>query len=388
MKFDLLVDTIQHTHLSFQQKAIKAVNINLTLRNWLIGYYIVEFEQKGEDRAQYGEQLIASLAKKLSIKGLAETNLKLSRQFYNFYPSILELIIQNSENWLPENIRQSAIDELQLSVNELNIIRQSATDELVSTKKVFNNFDLDPTYLLQIIQKTSFTHFVELLKIEDDIKRKFYELLILKTTPSVKELQRHINTLAYERLGLSNDVELSFDQMQQKIEPEQALDAVKSVYFFDFLGLNTQKLVEEKDLETALLNHLQEFILELGHGFCFEARQQRMLIDDEYYFVDLVFYHRILKCHILIELKIDAFKHEYLSQLNTYVAYYREEIKRKEDNPPIGILLCTEKGKKLVEYAINGMDEKLFVSKYLLELPDKQKLAWFIQKEYQKLAFK
>ena len=132
-------------------------------------------------------------------------------------------------------------------------------------------------------------------------KIKFYELLILKTTPSVKELQRHINTLAYERLGLSNDVELSFDQMQQKIEPEQALDAVKSVYFFDFLGLNTQKLVEEKDLETALLNHLQEFILELGHGFCFEARQQRILIDDEYYFADLVFYHRILKCHILVE---------------------------------------------------------------------------------------
>lgn len=388
MKFDLLVDTIHHTHQSFQQKAIKAVNINLTLRNWLIGYYIVEFEQKGEDRAQYGEQLVPSLSKKLGIKGLAETNLKLSRQFYNIYPSILELLLQNSENWLPENIRQSTTDELQITINESFIIRQSATDELRATQNVANIAELDHGYLLQIIQKTSFTHFVELLKIEDDIKRKFYELLILKTTPSVKELQRHINTLAYERLGLSNDVELSFDQMQQKIEPEQALDAVKSVYFFDFLGLNTQKLVEEKDLETALLNHLQEFILELGHGFCFEARQQRILIDDEYYFADLVFYHRILKCHILVELKIDAFKHEYLSQLNTYVAYYREEIKRKEDNAPIGILLCTEKGKKLVEYAINGMDEKLFVSKYLLELPDKNKLALFIQKEYQKLAFK
>lgn len=388
MKFDLLVDTIHHTHQSFQQKAIKAVNINLTLRNWLIGYYIVEFEQKGEDRAQYGEQLVPSLSKKLGIKGLAETNLKLSRQFYNIYPSILELLLQNSENWLPENIRQSTTDELQITISESITIRQSATDELRGTQNVANIAELGHGYLLQIIQKTSFTHFVELLKIEDDIKRKFYELLILKTTPSVKELQRHINTLAYERLGISNDVELSFDQMQQKIEPEQALDAVKSVYFFDFLGLNTQKLVEEKDLETALLNHLQDFILELGHGFCFEARQQRILIDDEYYFADLVFYHRILKCHILVELKIDAFKHEYLSQLNTYVAYYREEIKRKEDNPPIGILLCTEKGKKLVEYAINGMDEKLFVSKYLLELPDKNKLALFIQKEYQKLAFK
>ena len=122
-------------------------------------------------------------------------------------------------------------------------------------------------------------------------------------------------------------------------------------------------------------------MIELGHGFCFEARQKRMLIDDEYFFVDLVFYHRILKCHVLIDLKIDQFKHEYLSQLNSYVSYYREEVKRADDNNPIGILLCTEKGKKLVEYALSGMDEKLFVSKYLLELPKKEQLEAFILKE-------
>jgi hypothetical protein len=140
-------------------------------------------------------------------------------------------------------------------------------------------------------------------------------------------------------------------------------------------------LVEEKELESALINHLQEFIQELGIGFCFEARQKRILIDDEYYFTDLVFYHRILKCHILIELKIDAFKHEHLSQLNTYVAYYNAEIKRQDDNPTIGILLCTEKGKKLVEYATAGMDNQLFVSKYLLELPQKEQLEAFLNKE-------
>ena len=171
-KFDLLVDTIHHTHQSFQQKAIKAVNINLTLRNWLIGYYIVEFEQKGEDRAQYGEQLVPSLSKKLGIKGLAETNLKLSRQFYNIYPSILELLLQNSENWLPENIRQSTTDELQITISESIKIHQSATDELRGTQNVANIAELGHGYLLQIIQKTSFTHFVELLKIEDDIKNK------------------------------------------------------------------------------------------------------------------------------------------------------------------------------------------------------------------------
>jgi hypothetical protein len=129
---------------------------------------------------------------------------------------------------------------------------------------------------------------------------------------------------------------------------------------------------------------LQAFIQELGIGFCFEARQKRILIDDEYYFTDLVFYHRILKCHILIELKIDSFKHEHLSQLNTYVAYFNAEIRRFDDNPAVGILLCTEKGKKLVEYATAGMDNQLFVSKYLLELPKKEQLEEFIEKEVKK----
>ncbi len=208
-------------------------------------------------------------------------------------------------------------------------------------------------------------------------------MLILKTTPKVKELKRQINTLAFERVGLSNNSEDAYQLLTNKIEPEQAKDAIKSIYSLDFLGLKSDGLVEEKELETALLNHLKDFMLELGNGFCFEARQKRLLIDDEYYFTDLVFYHRILKCHILIELKIDAFKHEYLSQLNTYVAYYREEVKRADDNPPIGILLCTDKGTKLVEYALSGMDEQLFVSKYLLELPKKQQLETFITNELQ-----
>ncbi len=139
-------------------------------------------------------------------------------------------------------------------------------------------------------------------------------------------------------------------------------EIVKSVYAFEFLGLKAKDVVEEKDLESALLNHIQNFILELGNVFCFESRQKRILIDETYYFVDLVFYHRILKCHVIIELKLDEFKHEHLSQLNTYVSYFREEVKQKDDNPPIGILMCTNKGLKLAEYALSGMDEKLFIS--------------------------
>jgi predicted nuclease of restriction endonuclease-like (RecB) superfamily len=321
-----------------------------------------------------------SLSDKISGKGLSETNLKLSRQFFKVYPEMMELFNSSFKSLLPKTIGQLVTDEIENSDNENTIISQLSTDEFKKKEDLPNKLN----YYRQLIEKVSFTHFVELLKIEDKTKRSFYELFILKATPSIIELKRQINSLAYERVGLSANTEIAFEQLHNKIEPEQISDAVKSVFFFDFLGLKSNDLVEEQELETALINHLQAFIQELGIGFCFEARQKRILIDDEYYFTDLVFYHRILKCHILIELKIDSFKHEHLSQLNTYVAYFNAEIRRFDDNPAVGILLCTEKGKKLVEYATAGMDNQLFVSKYLLELPKKEQLEEFIEKEVKK----
>jgi predicted nuclease of restriction endonuclease-like (RecB) superfamily len=370
MNFELLVDTISKNHSHFQQQASKAINVSLTLRNWLIGFYIVEFEQKGEDRAKYGTEVIEKLAASIQIKGLGSTNLKTMRIFYQTYKSMAEII----QSFLPPSqaiqIRQSPTDEF--VENRFGAIGQSATDE---------NKEEGNKYLKELINKISFTHFVELLKIQDENKRHFFEMLIIKTTPTVKELKRQIYTLAYERLGLSTNLEQANQSLLYKIAPEKPEDAIKTIYTFDFLGFTNNVLIEENTLENALINHLQEFIQELGQGFCFEQRQKRMLIDDEYFFADLVFYHRILKCHVIVELKVDAFKHEYLSQLNTYVAYYNAEVKLQNDNAAIGILLCTEKGKKLVEYATAGMDNHLFVSKYLLELPKKEQLEAFIQKE-------
>jgi predicted nuclease of restriction endonuclease-like (RecB) superfamily len=379
MKFEILVDAIAQTHSHFQQQASKAVNVSLTLRNWLIGFYIVEFEQNGEDRAKYGDSLLKKLVERIAIKGLGETNLRLSRQFYNSYPKFRELLSSTFSGMLPAPIRQTLFDDFHIAVNKDSIIHQTVSDESQLGSK--DNLSDPNAYYLYLIQHASFSHFAELMKIENPTKRKFFELLILKTIPNVRELQRQINTLAYERVGLSENSELALSQLYNKIEPQQNEDAIKSVFCFDFLGLKTSDLVEEKELETALLNHLQDFLIELGHGFCFEARQKRILIDDEYYFVDLVFYHRILKCHVLVELKIDEFKHEHLSQLNTYVSYFREEVKRPDDNHPVGILLCTKKGKKLVEYALSGMDNQIFVSKYLLELPKKEQLEAFITNE-------
>lgn len=381
MNFKNLVNSIQSANSHLQKNAIKAVNVQLSLRNLLVGFYIVEFEQKGEDRAVYGSQLLPKLSQKIKIKGLAETNLKICRQFYLTYPQILGTTSKELQKLLPAQIRQTLSDEFQQIDNKEDGIRQTLSDE----------FKVDPidekniAYLPKLLLATSFSHFVELIKIEDPIKRKFYELLILKTTPSVSELQRQIQTLCFERLGLSELTESSFEHLQQKIVPEQSSDIIKSHYFFEFLNINNPQIIEESDLEQALINHLQTFIIELGNGFCFEGRQKRILIGDEYFFIDLVFYHRILKCHILVELKTVKANYEHIGQLKTYINFYKKNILQNGDNPPLGILLVTDQNKTLVEYAVADTDKDIFVSNYLLQLPDKEKIAHFIDYELKKL---
>jgi predicted nuclease of restriction endonuclease-like (RecB) superfamily len=236
-------------------------------------------------------------------------------------------------------------------------------------------------YISTIFQNISYTHFTELIKIDDATKRRFYELLILKTQPSVKELKRQIDTLTFERVGLSVNQKTSFNEVLNKIMPQQATDLVKSHYFFEFLNLGQPHLIEETKLEQDLVSHLQQFITELGNGFCFEARQKRILIGDEYYFIDLVFYHRILKCHVIVELKTENAKHEHIGQLKSYLQHYKKNIQEENDNPPVGILLVTNQNKTLVEYAIADSDLDIFVSKYQLQLPDKAKLEAFINNE-------
>lgn len=377
MNFEKLVSTIQTASNHLQQNAVKAVNIHLTLRNWLVGFYIVEYEQNGDDRAKYGQQLLNSLANEISIKGLGETNLKLCRQFYNVYPEIVGILTSEFDNLIPVSIRQTLSGELKSSNIEEDRIRQTLSDELEAKGNT--------KYLLQLLLSCSFSHIAELIKLEETTKRKFYELLILKTTPSVRELQRQIYSLTYERVGFSQNKEIALKQIRNKITPELNADLVKTHYFFEFLNLKHPELVEESDLEIALINQLQEFIMELGNGFCFESRQKRILIGDEYFFIDLVFYHRILKCHVLIELKTEKVNHEHIGQLKTYINYYKKNYTLPNDNPPVGILLVTTQNKTLVEYAIADSDKDIFVSQYLLQLPDKEQFVTFINEELKKL---
>ena len=380
MNFNSLKQGIKTVSDSFRQNAIAAVNIHLTVRNWLIGFYIVEYEQNGEDRAKYGAKLLQNLADGFNEDGLSYRNLRLYRQFYLTYPQIGNYIPEFAQKHFGQ-IWQTPIAKLQSSSSEYNTIWQTLSAKLDHQKETEQLLPVET-----LIGRLSFSHITLLLPVEDPLKRLFYEIECIKGTWSVRELKRQIDSLYFERSGMSQDPALLNKLVQENSETENICDTVKSPFTFEFLGLKAKDVVYESDLEQALIEHLEEFIMELGHGFCFEARQKRIIIGNEYCFCDLVFYHRILKCHILIELKIGNFSHEHIGQLKTYVNYYRKEVMRPDDNPPVGILLVTNKNNALVEYATADSDTDIFVSKYVLELPTREQLVRFVREEFSKMS--
>lgn len=378
MNFELLVNSIQQTHNILQQSTLKSVNKHLTIRNWLVGFYIVEFEQKGEDRAKYGEKLVDELATSINIKGLGTRNLKLFRQFYFLYPQIVHSLTAQLEKLGFDNspTRQLPTDEFQNIENKLLKIVHLTNAQSKTDKPTDLQVPSD-----RIIDRLSFTHLAQLFPIEDPLKRTFYEIECMKGNWSVAELKRQINSLYFERSGMSNNPEKLSRIVQENSSALLPTDIIKSPFTFEFLGLNAKDVVYESDLEQALIDNLEEFLLELGHGFCFEAKQKRITIGGKYYFIDLVFYHRVLKCHVLIDLKMKEVEHENIGQLKTYINYYKKNIMLPDDNPPVALLLVTENNKELVEYAVADTDQDLFVSKYILELPSTKQLEEFIKKE-------
>ncbi|MDE6567860.1 MAG: PDDEXK nuclease domain-containing protein [Lachnospiraceae bacterium] len=350
--FEILTGSIREVNSKAGNAAKSAVNQLMTLRNWAIGYYIVEYEQDGNDRAEYGINLLKNLEKQIDEKGMNSTLFKACRQFYLTYPQIYSTVS----------------NELKLSD-----IKKSPT--------VSNEFITEPE---KLVSSLSFSHIREIMVIKDSFERFFYETECIKCNWSVRELRRQIKTNLYVRAGISRNPD---KLLQQSIDNgnEFAL-TIKDPFTFEFLGFNAKDAVSESDLEQALVEHLQEFMLGLGEGFCFEAQQKRIIIDDKYNFIDLVLYNRLPHCNVIVELKNNEFKHEDLGQLNTYVAYYKENEMTEDDNPPVGILLCTDKGSQMVEYALSGMDNQLFVSTYMLHLPDKRQLEEFMLKEMKEMG--
>jgi predicted nuclease of restriction endonuclease-like (RecB) superfamily len=322
-----LLVKISDIYQSGQVKATQAVNTQLLETYWQIGQHIVEFEQGGNARAEYGKALISNLAKDLSLlhgKGFSRSNIVYMRLLYLRYP-----------------------------------ISQKPSHQL------------------------SWSHFVELLKIEDDLERKFYENQTIAEKWSVPQLKRQKNTALFQRLALSKNKEEILLLAAQGQEIASAKDILKDPYVFEFLKIPEEQLPTEKELENHLCNNLQQFLLELGKGFTYVGRQYRMTINNKHYRVDLVFYHRILRCFVLIDLKINDVQHDDIGQMNMYLGYFANEENTEGDNPPIGIILSKDKDELLVEYATYGMNSQLFVSQYQLYLPDKNDLIKLINNTLQ-----
>ena len=304
--FEKLVGIIRQVHEEMAAQAGKAVNISLTLRNWLIGFYLAVYEQNGADRAEYGTRLLENLSSRLAeggMEGVASRSLRQYRQFYLIYPEIWQTpSAKTFERLIPFSIWQTLPAKFNTSP---------------STQK-------QPAIIsLELIQKLSFSHFAELIAISDETKRVFYEIECARGRWSVRELKRQIGSLYYERSGLSKDKKKLAALAHEGAETYESRLVIRDPYVFEFLGLKPREVMSESHLEDQLLNKLQDFLLEMGHGFCFEARQKRILIGDTHNFVDLVFYHRLLKCHVLVELKLQQFNHENIGQLNTYVSWYK-----------------------------------------------------------------
>lgn len=379
LDFTGLVDAVRQVCERSAAVASRAVNVSLTLRNWLIGFYIVEYEQHGADRAQYGERLLEKLADALAEKGVAELSsrsLRLYRQFFLTYPGIWQSAIAKSkDSALPEPFWRSLIAKFGKSP----LFWESMTPKFKASRRLVVDGHT-------LITRLSFTHLAELVGIDDPLKRAFYEIECIRGNWSVRSLKRQMASLYFERSGLSRDKKKLAALVQAGAEQAEPKLAIRDPYVFEFLGIKPKEVMSESRLEDALLDKLQEFLLELGHGFCFEARQKSIVIGTTRGFVDLVFYHRILKCHVLVELKVDEFRHEHLGQLNTYVTWYRKHMMAEGDNAPVGLLLCTQKDHALVEYALAGMDNRLFVSKYQLVLPSKEDLQRFLEAQRRELA--
>lgn len=357
MKFDKLILQIEKINSDLQSKALQSVNQALTIRNWMIGLHIYEYEQGGLDRAKYGSKLIENIAiefSKKSLKGFGFRSLKLYRQFYLAYPQI----------------GQTVSAQLPLTRN-------------VSKKNEASKYSPEIT---EMLKHFSFSHFAELIKVDNPLARSFYEIQAIRGRWSVRELSRQIGSLLYERTGLSKNKKELLSKIKSDIVSIE--ESIRDPYLLEFTGLKEWPEYSENDLETALLNHIQDFLLELGKGFCFESRQKRITLANEHDRIDLVFYHRILKCHVLIDLKNRAFSHADAGQMNFYLNYFKENEMEKGDNPPIGLILCTFKDSVKVKYATGGMDNKLFVSRYMIELPSEKQLEHFIKEDIENLSYK
>lgn len=320
-----LIKKISDLLKNSRNKVLSTVNQTMVITYFEIGRMIIEEEQNGKEKAEYGKQILNSLSRRLTSdfgKGFSQRNLEQMRQFYIIYSK---------------------------------------------TQTVSAEFRL------------SWSHYLKLMRIDDINERKFYEIEAAKSNWSLRELERQYDSALYARLSLSRDKEQILELSTKGQLLEKPKDAIKDPYILEFLGLPEQALYSENELEQKLIDKLEHFLLELGTGFTFVARQNRITFDEKHFKIDLVFYNRILKCFVLIDLKIGELKHQDIGQMQMYVNYYDREIRLEDENKTIGIILCQDKSEAVVQYTLPENNEQIFASKYLTVLPSKEVLKKLIE---------
>jgi len=407
MKYTQLVKAIDAASQQLLGRAATVVNQALVIRNWLVGAYIVEFEQNGEDRAKYGDRLLLRLADDLdkrTVSGLGLSMLKSTRNFYFLYPQIGHTVsgflgcgspkVQKGQppvGFLEGIVSEKAIGQPPVGQSVSGCAQiphpqvAESTDLLparISAPLVRKSFAREITPLsARAILHFSWTHILEFIRIDDPLKRAFYENECLKGNWSKRQLQRQIGSLLYERTGLSKNKAAVLKRAQRQEPQETIEDLIRDPYVLEFTGLAERPEYLESDLEKALLDHLQAFLLELGTGFCFEARQKRITVGNKHDYLDLVFYQRRLRCHVLLDLKIRAFQHGDAGQMNFYLNWWKAHGMEAGDNPPVGIILCSDRNRTEVEFATAGIANRLFVSRYLTALPSVEQLRELLERD-------
>ena len=338
--------TIAELLRSARQQVVRTVNRTMVLTYFEIGRRIVEEEQQGKERAKYGKELLKGLSEVLTSefgKGFSVRNIERMRAFYLTYQKSTTLLSNSNEPMSPTPLPKSQTPS--------------------------------------VIFPLSWSHYIKLMQIDDEYERSFYEIEAKKNNWSVRELNRQYDSALYTRLVLSRDKDKVKELSQKGLVINKPQDAIKDPYILEFLGLPEKSEYSESDLERELIDKLGNFLLELGTGFAFVARQKRISFDDQHFRIDLVFYHRVLRCFVLIDLKIGKLKHQDIGQMQMYVNYFDREIRMEEENPTIGIILCQNKSESVVEYTLPENNEQIFASKYKTALPSKEELKQWIESQ-------
>ena len=358
---------------SANQRVVTSINIAMVYTYYEIGRRIVEQEQKGSNKANYGEELLIQLSSELTKefgKGYSLTNLKLIRQFYLVYSS------QKSQTAFDQS---KIIYNFKTKTSSYSNSKKQIGETVFLQSKIINNFHNYPITSDGHRFFLNWASYILLMRIKDPNERSFYEIECYNSNWSFRELKRQIDSCLYERLSLSRDKQGVLDLSRRGHVIEKPIDVLKEPFVLEFLNLNEKERYSENDLETEILNKIQYFMLELGKGFTFVKRQMRLTFNDKHYHADLVFYNRFLRCFVIIDLKIGEVTHQDIGQIQMYVNYYDRFVKSDEENKTIGILLCKDKDDAIVKLTLPEDNNQIFAAKYETILPTKEELIGLLK---------